>query len=385
MTDEAQRRVKILEMVKEKQIKQTEAADRLGVSYRQVKRLFRTYKLNGDEALNHGLIGKQGNNRIDADIKESIMKIVRDDLQGYKPTFTAEKLYEGHGIDMQAGTLRKWMINENLWEKTKKMSKHRNRRQRKEHFGEMIQMDGSPHDWLGIGQELCLMHMVDDSTNTSFGLFDTGETTDIALRCLNAWILKYGVPQSIYTDHGSVYYVDRETSLDEQLKGLKARTRFGQVCEDLGIEIIYANSPQAKGRVERANGVQQDRLISELRYKGIKTMEEANNYLQSTYWDKHNFKYSIKPVSDADYHIAMLKDQDLRNIICYREERKISLDFVVRLNNRHFQILREQKTEIMPRHEVSIKTWLDGSVHIFKKDIELNYREIISQKSQSIA
>jgi len=385
MTNKAQRRVKILEMVKEKQIKQTEAADRLGVSYRQLKRIYKTYNLKGDEALNHGLIGKQGNNRTDEFVKEMIMKIVRNEFKDYKPTFISEKLLECYHVVMRSNTLRKWMMKEHLWEKTKKMSKHRNRRQRKEHFGEMIQMDGSPHDWLGIGQELCLMHMVDDSNNTAFGLFDTGETTDIALRALYEWITKYGVPQSIYSDHGGVFYVDREPSIEEQLKGINPKTRFGQVCEDLGIEMIYANSPQAKGRVERANGVQQDRLLNDLKYYGIKTMEDANRFLKNGYWDKHNSRFSKKSVSDADYHIPLFDSQDLRNLVCYKEERKISQDFVVRLNNRLFQLIKEQKIELRPRNEVIIKTWLDGSIHIFKKEIELEYREIIAKDNQNIA
>lgn len=374
-----------MEMLKSKQINQAEASDRIGVTVRQIKRIFKEYKEKGDEALNHGLIGKQSNNRIKEDEKEKIMALVREQFKDYKPTFITEKLLEVYGLEVKANTLRIWMIKEGLWKKTRKVAAHRTRRPRKEHFGEMIQMDGSPHDWFGTGEEFCLMNMIDDSMNVELGLFDTGETTDIALKTLYKWIDKYGIPQTLYTDHGSVFYVDREPEIEEQLKGIAPKTRFGQVCEDLGIEIIYAGSPQAKGRVERANGVQQDRLISEMRFLGIKDIEAANKFLLEKYWDKHNSKYSKKPLSDADFHIPLLEGQDLRNIICYRDERSIGFDYVVRLDNRLFQLLKEQNTTIKPRDKVIVKTWLDGSIHIFKKDCELNFKEIENQNHQRIA
>lgn len=385
MTQEGQKRVKVMEMLKEKKINQNEAAIRLGVSVRHVKRIYRKYKDDGDEAMNHGLLGKKSNNRIEEVEKEKVMSLVRKKFKGYKPSFIAEKLLEVYGIKVKANTLRIWMMEEGLWQKVKKMSKHRTRRPRKEHFGEMIQMDGSPHDWFETGEEFCLMHMVDDANNKAFGLFDTGETTDIALRSLYGWIEKYGIPQSIYTDHGSVFYVDREPTIEEQLKGIVPRTRFGQVCECLGIEMIYANSPQAKGRVERANGIQQDRLISEMRFHGIKDIKSANQFLIEEYWERHNSKYSKEPMSDADFHIPLIEEQNLKNLVCYRDERKISQDYVIRMDNRHFQLLRAQGIEIRPGDIVIIKTWLDGSIHIFKKEEELNYKEIKDQNKKRIA
>jgi transposase len=385
MTQEGQKRVKVMEMLKEKQINQKEASIRLGVSVRQVKRIYRKYKDNGDEAMNHGLLGKQSNNRIEEVEKEKVMSLVREKFKGYKPSFITEKLLEIYSIKVKANTLRIWMMEEGLWQKVKKTAKHRTRRPRKEHFGEMIQMDGSPHDWFGKGEEFCLMHMVDDANNKAFGLFDTGETTEIALRSLYGWIEKYGIPQSIYTDHGSVFYVDREPTIEEQLKGIIPRTRFGQVCEDLGIEMIYANSPQAKGRVERANGIQQDRLISEMRFYGIKDMQSANQFLIEEYWERHNSKYSKEPMSEADFHIALIEGQNLKNLVCYSDDRKISQDYVVRMDNRFFQLLKKQNTEIKPRDTVIIKTWLDGSIHIFRRKVELMFKEIENQSRQQIA
>jgi transposase len=385
MTQEGQKRAKIMEMLKLKQINQKEASERIGITIRQVKRIFKKYKEVGDEALNHGLTGKRSNNCVKENEKERIMTLVREKFQGYKPKFISEKLLEDYGLAVKANTLRIWMMEEELWQKTRKVAAHRTRRPRKEHFGEMIQMDGSPHDWFGTGEELCLMNMIDDSMNVEFGLFDKGETTDIALKTLYTWIEKYGIPQTLYTDHGSVFYLDRKPTVEEQLKGIIPRTKFGKVCEDLGIEIIYAGSPQAKGRVERANGIQQDRLISEMKYQGIKNMEIANQFLLEKYWDKHNSKYSKKPMSNADFHVPLLEGQDLRNIICYRDERSISFDYVVRMDNRLFQILKEQKTVIKPRDKVVLKTWVDGSIHIFKKDCELIFKEIENKKASKVA
>lgn len=376
MTEEGQKRAKVMEMLKERKITQREAAIRLDLSIRQVKRLYKKYKEFGDEGMNHGLIGKKSNNSYDEKEKEEIMGIVREVFSGYKPTFITEKLKEIYGIEVKPNTLRIWMMKEGLWQKEKKMWKYRCRRERKEHFGEMIQMDGSPHDWFGNGEKYCLMQMVDDASNIAFGLFDKGETTEIALKVLYGWIERYGIPQSIYVDRGGVFYTDREPTIEEQLKGVEPKTRFGEVCKELGIKIIYANSPQAKGRIERANGIQQDRLISEMKLRCIKEMEKANNFLVEEYWEKHNRKFSKKPLSEADFHIALSEDKDLKNIICYSDKRKISADYVVRMDKRDFQLTKNQNIEIRPRDNVIVKTWLDGSIHIFKNNVELFFKEI---------
>lgn len=376
MSKRGLKRAKVMEMVKERKMIQREAAERLGLSLRQTKRIYKSYLQGGDTAMNHGLLGKSGNHRHDPEFRESTMALVRDRFQGFKPLFISEKLQEDHGINLRPNTLRLWMMEAGLWEKTRKTGKYRTRRPRKKHFGEMVQMDGSPHDWFGTGEESCLMHMVDDATGVSYGLFDSGETTDVALRALSGWIERYGVPQSIYTDYGSVYFTDREPTLEEQLKGLKPRTQFGRVCDELGIEILYAGSPQAKGRVERANGVQQDRLLSELRYQGIRDREAANRFLTEKYWGRHNGKYGKRAVLSSDYHIPLLEDQELRVLISYRDERKLSADYVVRLDNRLFQLHRNQPVPVKPGDVIQIRTWLDHSVHLYKKSVELSYTEI---------
>ena len=376
MTQEGQKKVKIMEMLIMKQIKQEEAAKMLSLSVRQIKRILKKYKIEGDEALNHGLIGKPGNHRTKEDVKNNIMRIVRDEYDGFKPTFIAEKLYEDHHIQIDPSTLRLWMIDEGLWKKVRKTAIHRSRRPRKEHFGEMIQMDGSIHDWLVTGEKVCLMNMVDDATGISYGLFDEGETTQIALRSLFDWITKYGIPNSIYSDYKSLFYTKRTTTIEEQLAGKNALTKFGMVCNKLGIEMIYANSPQAKGRVERWNGIHQDRLISELKLKKINNIDSANKFLKEYYWEKNNNKFGKKPLSDSDFHIPLIPDQDLRNFVCYMDNCKIYKDFTLKLNNRIYQLRKEQNISIKPGDSVKVNTWLDGSVHIFINEVTLNFFEI---------
>ena len=374
-----------MEMIKQKKITQREVSEKLGLSLRQVKRIYKKYQKGGDESLNHGLKGCRGNHRINEEYKQQVLKLVDEKYREYSPTFISEKLLELDGVEIRANTLRMWMIEAGYWEHKARKAKHRTRRQRKEHFGEMIQMDGSPHDWFGTGQEVCLMNMIDDSNNTEYGLFDTGETTNLALKCLYDWIDRYGVPMSIYTDHGSVYYKSKEPSLEEQLEGKTSKTRFGEVCELLGIELIFANSPQAKGRVERANGVQQDRLISEMKLRNIKDIVKANQFLKETYWDKHNEKFKKKSISDEDFHVQLTEDQDLRRIVCYHNERVVTHDFVVRIDNMFFQLEKKLDTIVRPNDKVKVQEWLDGSIHIFKNDIELSYSVLNQNTDEDIA
>jgi len=378
-------RVKILEMIKQKKLSQKEGCEFLKLSKRQLIRIYKKYLEGGEESLNHGLRGKTGNHRIDESYKKEVIECYKTYYKGFGPTFASELMYENNNLIVKAGTLRLWLMDEGLWEKKKKMPKHRLRRARKKYFGEMIQMDGSIHDWFGDGKKVCLMNMVDDGTGKSYGLFDSGETTNIALRCLYDWIKENGIPYSLYTDYRSIFYTDRETTLEEQLEGEEALTEFGKVCKKLGIEIIFANSPQAKGRVERHNGIHQDRLLKLLKLKGIKNCEEANEFLKKYYWDSYNKKFSKKPESDEDMHVPLVAGQNLDEIICYCDKRKISRDYVVKKDNRIYQLTKKQNINIKPGDKVLVKTWLDNSVHIYKDRIELNYYELDERGNKLIS
>lgn len=375
MSLKAIKRAKIMEMIKQKKLTQKEAAERLNLSLRQVKRIYKKYLEKGDIGLNHGLMGKPGNHRKD-ELRNKCVSIYRKNFLGWGPTLAAEQMKIEFNIEVKPQTLRIWLVKEGLWEKKRKSPKHRLRRARKKYFGEMIQIDGSIHDWFGTGKKSCLITMVDDATGIIFGLFDTGETTDLALRCLYEWVKRYGIPESIYSDRKKVYHTEREPTLEEQLAGEEPLTEFGKVCKELGIEIIKAYSPQAKGRIERGNRVHQDRLIKLLQRKKIKTIEEANRYLLEEYLDRHNSNFAKRPACEEDRHIPLLEGQNLNDMVCYVDKRVVSNDNVIRYKNRKFQILKNEKVFLMPGDKVTVKKWLDGSIHIYKNNTELDYYEI---------
>lgn len=376
MRKDTLKRAKVLEMVRCKKMTQKEAGEILGLSRRQVIRIYKRYVVGGEELLNHGLRGKPGNHRFKEELKREVIESYKKNYGGFGPTFACELLAEREGLKVSPSTLRLWLLKEGLWERKRKVAKHRYRRPRKEHFGEMVQMDGSIHDWFGEGDKKCLMNMVDDATGISFGLFDDGETTEVALRCLYGWVKRYGIPNAIYTDYKSLFYTKREASLEEQLAGEEALTEFGRVCKELGIEMIFASSPQAKGRVERHNGIHQDRLVKLFKLTGIKDCEQANNYLETEYWAKYNKKFGREPISAEDMHVPLTNGQNLNELICFCTERKIGRDYIVRKDNKHYQLTKGQKINLKPGDKVFIKTWLDGSVHIYKGKVALMFYEV---------
>jgi transposase len=385
MTKTGQKRLKILELVIAGSITLAEAGEKMGISYRQAIRIMKKYRIKGDEALNHGLIGRKSNNRKNEGLRNFVIEKYKTRYPDFGPTLASEKLYEEFGIEVNHETLRLWLIEEGSWLKRRERAKHRRKRPRKECFGEMIQIDGSFHHWFEDDRQDCLMEFVDDATCRTLALFDTGETTYISLKVLYLWIEKYGIPESLYSDKKSVFYTERKTTLAEQLEGIEPMTEFGRVCSKLGIKIIYANSAQAKGRVERKHGVQQDRLVKELRLKGIKDIEMANKLLLETYLNKHNAKFSKPAAKDEDMHVKLLPNQDLRKLICFEILRKVDNSFVVRNDNHYYQLARESAKYVSPKNKVQFQIWLDGSIHIFHKDRELKFYEIDSKGNRVAA
>ena len=368
MTKTGQKRLKILELVIAGSISLAGAGEKMGISYRQAIRIMKKYKTKGDESLNHGLIGKRSNNKKDGNLRLTVIEKYKVRYPDFGPTLASEKLYEEFGIEVNHETLRLWLIEEGIWLMKRERAKHRRKRSRKECFGEMIQIDGSFHPWFEDNRKDCLMEFVDDATGKTLALFDTGETTYISLKVLYLWIEKYGVPESIYSDKKTVFYTEREPTLAEQLQGIEPMTEFGRVCNKLGIKMIYANSAQAKGRVERKHGVQQDRLVKELRLKGIKDIEKANKFLLEEYLNKHNNKFSKPASKDEDMHVKLLPNQDLRKFICFEIVRVVDNSFVVRSNNHYYQLEKKCAKYVSPKNKVYIQNWLDGSIHIFYKD-----------------
>lgn len=247
----------------------------------------------------------------------------------FGPTLAAEHLGSDDGVQVDAETLRRWMLKEGLWSRERKRRRHRRRRERKEHFGQLLQMDGSFHAWLeGRGPGGCLMDLVDDATNTTLARLGEEETIWAAAGALRAWIERYGVPQALYVDWKNLY--KRGATVRERLRGEEPITQFGRMCAKLGIEVIAARSPQAKGRVERMHGTHQDRLVKKLRCRKIASREQANTYLAQEYLPEHNRRFGRPPARAEDDHRGRPSAREMEKIFRLESERTISDDWVVR-------------------------------------------------------
>jgi hypothetical protein len=313
------------------------------------------------------------------EVRKKILGLVRKKYGGaegvrFGPTLAAEHLERDDGLKLDHETLRRWMLAEGLWSRQRKRKQHRKRRERKEHFGELVQMDGSFHEWLeGSGEKHCLMNMVDDATGKTLSQLHQQETTWAAADVLRAWIEKYGIPHRLYTDWKNVYL--REPTAKEELRGEEPLTQFGRMCQKLEVKIIGASSPQAKGRVERSNGTQQDRLIKKLRLCRIRTREEANRYLRQQYLPDHNRRFSREPASPADYHRQRTSKAGLDAIFRIEEQRVIGNDWVVQYQGRFLQIERESRYA-PAGNKVVVSEGRDGRLQLWYRSRSAKWHEI---------
>jgi transposase len=375
MSQKERSRLVVMSRVREKTMTIREASEMMGISYRQGRRIYKRYVKEGDKGLIHRNRGRPSNRRKASEVKEIVLALYREQYWDFGPTLAAEKLVERDGYGVDHETLRRWLLAAGLWKRQRNRPKHRQWRERKAHFGELVQMDGSHHGWFN-GQEDkdCLMDMVDDATGRTLSLMSEEETTVAAMRVLWAWVEKYGIPKALYVDWKNVYVTQREPTLEEQLSGELPLTQFGRACKKLGIEILPANSPQAKGRVERKHGVYQDRLVKELRLAGIRDIEGANQFLRE-FTESLNTKFAVEPRSSADFHRPVPQDMDLRSAFCLEEQRTVGNDWVVRYKNQFSQILPQ--SNLPPaKKRVIVQEHLDGSIHMVYRGKEIAFKEI---------
>jgi len=371
-----------LERVKRKEIKLVEAAEVLGISYRQCRRRYSRYKTEGAAGLVHRLRGCYSNRALADETRVLIVRLYREIYDGFGPVLFAEKLAKAHEIKVDHETVRRLLIKEGLWQVTRKRKKrHRSWRQRRAHFGEMVQMDGSHHLWFEErGEMCCLMVMIDDATGIRMSLLATGETTDAAMRLLWMWIERYGVPKSLYTDKKNVFVPSEKDQEIARLEGRECSTQFGRACSKLGIEIIRAHSPEAKGRVERSNGVYQDRLVKEMRLKRISNIAEANELLDSGGFDRElNRRFSCQPREKADFH-RPAHIYDLPSIFCIQEQRTLSANWTLSFENRIYQIESESANYSPASRKVQVRRYLDGGLHMFYRGSEARFQELNPNK-----
>jgi transposase len=354
-----------------------QVATRLKVSRRQARRIWARYKKAGEAGLVHGNLGKASNRRLPADIREAALQAYGEEYQDFGPTFASEKLLQRQGIGVDHETLRRWLLAEGLWKRQRRSSAYRSRRRRRERFGELVQFDGSHHDWFEErAGGCCLMNMVDDATGRTLSIMVDQETTEAAMRLLWAWIVLYGIPQALYCDRKNAFVLDRDPTVKEQLAGIVPVSPFQFACQRLGIEVIVAHSPQAKGRVERNHGVYQDRFVKELRLAGISSIQAANEFLQSTYLPDVNARFAKAAAQPEDAHVPLLSKIDLRDVFCFQDQRVVSRDWVVQFERRAYQIPSDIRHRPAPGQTVIVRKWLDSSVHWYWKEKPLPVREL---------
>ena len=373
------RRVEVLSRVKAGTLTVRSAATLLGVSYRQAKRVVRRYRAEGAKGLKHRSAGVASNHARPAAERAQVLALVREKYSGpaderFGPTLAAEHLASEDGLTVHHDTLRRWMLAAGLWSRARKRSPHRRRRARKAHFGELVQLDGSFHDWYETrAPRGCLMNLVDDATGRTLARLGDQETTWAAADVLRRWIETYGVPLALYTDWKNVYV--REPTAEEQGTGAVPVTQFGRMCADLDIQIIAASSPQAKGRVERNHGTHQDRLVKKLRRLGIADAPAANVFLETTYLPEHNARFAQPAASAEDFHRRTPSRAALDRAFQLEETRVLSNDWVIRYDTRYFQVARQSR-QAPARSTVVVREAVTGAIEIRYRGRLMRWTEI---------
>jgi transposase len=372
-------RVGILARVKAGTLTVKSAAVLLHLGYRQTKRLVRRYRAHGAKGLRHGRAGRPSNHARPPAEREQILALVREKYSGpvgdrFGPTLAAEHLASEDGRHVHHDTLRRWMLGAGLWSRARKHAPHRSRRARKAHFGELVQLDGSFHLWFETrAPQACMMTLVDDATSRVLGRLGAQETIWTAVDVLRRWIAQYGVPHALYTDWKNVYV--RPPNAEEQVTGAVPLTQFGRMCAALDIQIIAANSPQAKGRVERNHGTHQDRLVKKLRRLKIATAADANAFLDTTYLPEHNARFAVAPLAADDFHRRAPSRTALDRIFQLEETRVLSNDWVVQYETRYFQV-RPQSRQAPTRSEVLVRENEAGVIEIQYRGRRLAWTEL---------
>lgn len=386
MSDGELRRATVLAQVKSKAWTLVQAAERMSLSYRQTKRLWSRYQAKGAKGLVHGNAGRGSNRTKPKQVRAKVLRLIRQKYSGevgerFGPTLGCEHLASEDSIELSPTTVRRWMLAEGLWSRERKTRQHRKRRDRREHFGELVQLDGSFHEWLEKrGPRGGLMNLVDDATSTTLCRMGEQETIWAAVGVLRAWLEKYGVPRALYTDWKNVYV--REPTAKEYLHGTPATTQFGRRCERLGIKIIAAGSPEAKGRVERNQGTHQDRLVKKLRRKKTTTHAQVNEYLEQEYCDDHNRRFAVDAASSTDYHLPMPNAPKQREIFRLETERTLANDWVVRHENHFYQVEASSRNHAPARSKVTVCEWEDGTIEIHYRGRKLNWHRIAERPAK---
>jgi transposase len=381
MTQAQRDRLVALKKAKKKLITQKQAAEEIGVTERQVRRLLRKLRQKGDRAVLHDLRGRPSNRRLPAEMEQRAVVVLSDPVyRGFGPTLAAEYLEKRHQITVSKETLRRWMAKAGLWKAGRRrvMEVHQ-WRPRRSRSGELVQWDTSDHDWLeGRGEKLYLISMIDDATSRLFARFARHDTREENMRLLWAYLQRFGRPLAFYTDKAGMFQVAVKSKRQEQREGLDRQlmppTQIARALGELGIVWIAAHSPQAKGRVERQFLTAQDRLVKGMRVAGVHTLKAANDYLEKEFLPWWNETLVVTPAHGADAHRPLDKEHDLAAILSHVEKRQVTNDYTIRWDAKFYQIDRQDVRPGLRKAWVRVEQRLDGSIAVRFQDAYLRVR-----------
>ena len=375
MSRKERNRLRMMSGIKGQELTLGQAADVLGLSYRQTKRVWRRYQAEGDAGLVHRLRGRPSARRKPAALRARVLaRYAEERYADFGPTLMAEHLAQ-EGLTVDHETLRRWGLATGQWTVRRRRQQHRQWRERKPCFGAMVQLDGSHHDWFEGRREPCvLMVMVDDATNRVRARFSEEETTRASYDVFEGWVRRHRLPGSLYVDRDSIYRCEGEPSVAEQLAGTAPQTQFGRAMAQLGVELILAHSPQAKGRVERMNGVLQDRLVKALRLAGSDDLARANRFLDEQFLPEFNRRFARVAASPVDAHRAVPRNLD--TVLSWEEERVVQGDWTLACAGQWYQLDRQHEALSLVRRKVIVRTLRDGRVQLVYRGKLLNWRPL---------
>jgi len=371
-------RLGVINNVIARKLTRNEAGAQLDLSERQIGRLCKKVRKRGNAGIIHGLRGKPSNHQLEPGLLEEAMELVKSKYSDFGPTFALEKLEELHGIHLSVFALRKAMIKEGLRRAKRHKPKHRDWRPRRACVGEMVQLDGSDHEWFeDRGPRCVLLVFIDDATSRIlYARFATVEDTLNLMAAARSYLLINGRPIAWYVDKDSIYKINKQATIEEELRDETPLTQFTRAMKELDITVICAHSAQAKGRVERGFGTHQDRLVKELRLAGISNMTDGDMFLAEVYVPRHNARFAVAPENNTNAHRPLLKSHCLEETLSLRTERTVANDYTIRKDNQFFQLLAAQPVRVKPKDKVLVEMRLDGSRHLRFKESYLGFKSI---------
>lgn len=380
MSKEEIKRSEILRMAEEKRIKQKEGAKRIGISTRHFRRLIKRYREQGPEGIISGHRGKPSNNRLSEEKKKKILNKLNTDYEDFGPTLASEKLWERDGIKVSKETVRQMMIQEGLHNpKVRQVEDPHPMRERMKHRGELVQIDGSPHNWLEErAGRACLLVFIDDATSEILAAkFAPTESYFAYASLFKTYFQQHGIPEALYSDRSGIFRVNHKN-----VTASDAQTEYERAMKELGVEVLYASSPQAKGRVERANQTLQDRLVKEMRLEGICDYEQANEFLPG-YLVKHNHRFAVKPRSPIDRHEPLRPENDLDLIFTKRQTRILSKNLEFQYERVIYQVQSDRPIYALMKRKVTICENEKGEITVLLNQKPLQFKRFYKQPKQN--